>query len=393
VSDGKLCEVAYPEVTSVDIFSWDHDFATGLDDVDHQHHHLVTLINEFGTLVSHNNVQTNDLEKLYAELVSYTQYHFAEEKKLMTESSLDSRHVSHHENEHQNFLQEVTLMHQQMLSVSGETGQELFEFLMNWLVYHILGSDMSMARQHAAIRNGSPAQDAFLGEERAVDKATRLLLGSLNKLFHQVSRRNRQLNELNQSLETKVEQRTRELSEANRQLGVLALTDTLTGVSNRRYAMQMLDRLWEESAAKTQSLSCLMIDADGFKVINDTYGHDAGDLVLRELAKQLIHAVRTDDIVCRLGGDEFLVICLNTSLDGALYLARQTHARVADMTVPVAGGAWHGSISVGVAERTAAMQRPEDLLKAADLGVYAAKNAGRNCVKTGDDISVPADVV
>jgi diguanylate cyclase (GGDEF)-like protein/hemerythrin-like metal-binding protein len=366
----------------MDIFLWDNNLETGLAEVDQQHKRLVTVTNEFGLRVSREDLNPEDLEEIFAELVSYTQYHFEEEEKLMAESQVDSRHASQHELEHQNFLRDVTLMHQQMHSALDENARELFQFLMNWLVYHIMGSDMSLARQIVAIQRGQQPQAAFLGEERAVDKATGLLLKSLNNLFQQVTHRNKQLNELNQTLEMKVAERTRALSEANRKLGELALTDGLTGLSNRRHAMQILEHLWEESRQQSLPLASIMLDADGFKAINDAFGHAAGDRVLCELAKQLRHTVRTDDVVCRLGGDEFLIICPRTDLAGALQVARHTHAAISALTVPVPGGVWQGSISVGVAEKTAAMQRPEDLLKIADQYAYAAKDAGKNCVKT-----------
>jgi hemerythrin len=90
--------------------------------------------------------------------------------------------------------------------------------------------------------------------------------------------------------------------------------------------------------------------------------------------------VRTDDIVCRLGGDEFLVICTGTPLAGALKLAEKIRLDVEKLKIPVGAGAWSGSISVGVAGRTAAMQSLEDLIKKADQGVYVAKRNGRNRV-------------
>ncbi len=175
--------------------------------------------------------------------------------------------------------------------------------------------------------------------------------------------------------------KTLDLSEANQKLGELAATDVLTGLSNRRHAMQILERLWAESTENNAPLACIMIDADDFKEINDSYGHDSGDTVLCELAKELQYAVRTDDIVCRLGGDEFLIICPNTNKEGAIHIANITHAKISELKVKVAGGAWQGSISVGVAVKTASMNSPGDLMKAADRGVYAAKEAGRNCVR------------
>jgi diguanylate cyclase (GGDEF)-like protein len=206
------------------------------------------------------------------------------------------------------------------------------------------------------------------------------LLNALNGLFHQLSARNRELSELNQTLENRVKERTSELAFTNHKLEELSLTDVLTGLPNRRYAMQQLSLQWEESVKNNTSLSCMIVDADHFKEINDTSGHDAGDKVLRKLSRTLKYSIRTDDMVCRLGGDEFFIICPNTPLDGALRVAEQMLKTVSTLRVPVEKGEWVGSISVGVAVRQSNMSSPEDLIKAADQGVYAAKRNGRNCV-------------
>jgi len=258
--------------------------------------------------------------------------------------------------------------------------EPLLKFLTYWLAFHILGTDQSMARQVKAIQRGQNPVDAFSAEEVQKEGATEPLLHALNGLFHQVSERNRELLELNQTLEEKVAERTRELLEANQRLEELALTDVLSGLPNRRHAMVRLANDWAESLKNGTPLACMMIDADGFKQINDNYGHDAGDEVLRQLSKNLRYSVRTDDIVCRLGGDEFLIICPRTTLTGALHAAELIRQSIAALRVQAGDGVWTGSISVGVSERTPEMRSPEDLLKAADEGVYTAKRNGRNCV-------------
>lgn len=107
--------------------------------------------------------------------------------------------------------------------------------------------------------------------------------------------------------EEELKQKTQNLFESNLKLEKLATTDALTGLANRRFAMKALERLWEESEQYHKPLACMMIDADNFKEINDIYGHDAGDTVLCQLANELKGTVRTDDIVCRLGGMNFLL--------------------------------------------------------------------------------------
>jgi hemerythrin len=107
--------------------------------------------------------------------------------------------------------------------------------------------------------------------------------------------------------------------------------------------------------------------------------------VLRQLSRHLRYAVRTDDVVCRLGGDEFLIICANTSQAGALQVAETMRKAVSELRVPAGIGVWKGSVSVGVSTRTEQMNSLEDLIKNADEGVYVAKRNGRNCVVGSND--------
>lgn len=385
----KECDNPSTRIDRMDIavksFRWDAHFETGLADVDQQHQYLVDLINHFGELLTQTaHVSQDSLEAVLKELTAYSQYHFSEEHDLMRRAGIDARHFEMHLQVHENFLQEVTRLGQAVLQ-NSDTAESLLKFLIYWLASHILGTDQSMARQIRAIESGQTPEDAYLEEKAVNEEVIEPLLQALNGLFHEISERNRALLELNHTLEDRVAERTRALSEANHLLQEIALTDVLTGLPNRRHAMARLTQAWAESSRDATPLACMMIDADGFKQINDRYGHDAGDEVLRRLSRQLRYAVRTDDVVCRLGGDEFLIICPATALEGALQIAAATRQEIADMRVAVGdGGEWSGSISVGVAARTADMLCLEDLIKAADAGVYLAKRNGRNRVERGN---------
>lgn len=363
-------------------FHWDKHFVTGLPEIDQQHHQLVDIINVFGSLLAKNSLESDDLEQTFKKLAEYARYHFQEEERLMGEIGVDRRLLDAQIEAHQNFFHEVAAMHAAISNHHPEGASQLLDFLIHWLAYHILGADQNMARQIKAIQAGASPSECYEKEDVAGVNATGPLLGALNNLFQQVSARNKELVQLNRSLEVKVKERTKALSEANLHLEELALTDVLTGLPNRRHAMRRLAELWDESGQKKTPLVCMMIDADDFKAINDTYGHDAGDLVLGELAKTLSHSFRNDDIVCRLGGDEFLVICPNTDLAGALHVAELAGTAVAKRHVPAGKGVWQGSISIGVAARTPETKSFEELITVADRAVYIAKHDGKNCVRT-----------
>ncbi len=363
-------------------FHWTKTYDTGLSEVDLQHRYLVDTINEFGSIMIQDQVAFDDIEQVFKKLADYTQYHFEEEEILMNQVGIDKRHFDDHHKKHKDFLHEVTSMYAGMSEENSDAARYLFDFLTRWLVYHILGADMNMARQIHAIQSNVAPDIAYENEERAGDEATEPLLVALNGLFEQVATRNKELLLLNHSLEEKVAERTQELLEANRHLEELSLTDVLTGLPNRRHAMRSLSFLWEEARQTDSPLVCMMIDADHFKAVNDTYGHDAGDTVLFELAKTLQHSLRNDDIVARLGGDEFFIICPNTDIENGMNVAEIICKTVSELRVPTGDGAWHGSISVGVAAVTPDMKNYDELMKVADQGVYIAKQDGKNCVRT-----------
>ncbi|HEY3433928.1 MAG TPA: diguanylate cyclase [Rhodocyclaceae bacterium] len=171
-----------------------------------------------------------------------------------------------------------------------------------------------------------------------------------------------------------------ELAVTNRKLQQVALTDFLTGFPNRRYAMARLQQDWAATTRNQRALSCMVIDVDLFKQINDSYGHDVGDAVLKQTAQAIKTALRTEDVICRMGGDEFLAICPDADLDAAMLCAERVRQAVAALRVNAAGTTITGSVSVGVAQRLPNMANLDALIKRADEGVYLAKSGGRNCV-------------
>jgi len=362
-------------------FTWGSQFITGLTEVDQQHEELVNMVNRVGEKLSEHTLTEEFLLTSFRKLTDYAQVHFVTEEKLMTEVQVDVRHIRQHIQQHGDFVNDISSQLALINIDDPEECRPFFEYLVHWLAYHILGTDKNMAKQVQAIRDGETAQRAFEQLEKETSRETEPLLAAIYGLFALVSERNNKLLELNQTLEEKVAARTRELSDANKELEVISITDHLTQLPNRRFAMNQLELLYQESRRLQRPLSCLMVDADNFKAINDTYGHDAGDTVLIQLAKELQHSVRSDDIVCRLGGDEFFIVCPNTDLAGALYLAEHTKSKVGALKVRAGEGYWYGSVSIGAACTNDDICDVDTLMKTADQSVYLAKQAGRNCVK------------
>lgn len=363
-------------------FIWTRDFETGLSTVDEQHHRLVDLINELSDSFINQTVSAKQSTTLYCELKDYAHYHFSEEEMLMASSGIHPKELDHHKKVHGDFISKVSLMERQFNLESEQDGRAVLDFLYQWLAHHILGEDQSMARQIAAIARGCSPSKALEDEKSRKGKdSVEPLVQALSRMLDLLTHKSAEMAELNLHLEEMVQVRTKELEAANGKLTSIALTDALTELPNRRHVMSMLTELWQQKQVDDKPLSCMLIDADYFKEVNDNYGHDAGDTVLYKLGKALLHSVRNDDFVARLGGDEFFIICPNTDLHSCLHLASKILERVIALHVPTGEGSWHASISIGVAQRTADMQSPEDLMKCADRGLYMAKNAGRGCFR------------
>ncbi|PLX67409.1 MAG: diguanylate cyclase response regulator [Azoarcus sp.] len=181
-----------------------------------------------------------------------------------------------------------------------------------------------------------------------------------------------------------------ELAISNRRLQEVALTDALTGFPNRRYAIDRMHQEWVTATRNRRPLSCMIIDLDGFKLINDTHGHDVGDMVLRQAADALREALRGQDVICRTGGDEFLVICPETGLTSAMICAERLRASVDALLIETGGPALELTVSIGVAMRDGAMADLDALIKQADRGAYMAKRQGRNRVASVQQPEAPA---
>jgi two-component system cell cycle response regulator len=161
----------------------------------------------------------------------------------------------------------------------------------------------------------------------------------------------------------------------------LSVKDALTGLFNRRFMESHLKSLVEEATATGRALSILVADIDLFKGINDAHGHAAGDSVLKEFAARLRRNTRASDLVCRLGGEEFVILMPDTDMQGACQIGERLRSCIATDPFPVDGGrAVAITTSVGVATVESKFDTPRALFGRADRALYSAKRGGRNRV-------------
>ncbi len=164
------------------------------------------------------------------------------------------------------------------------------------------------------------------------------------------------------------------------QLREQAIRDALTNLFNRRYLEDTLERELARAAREGYPLCIVMMDIDHFKVVNDTYGHEAGDLVLKTLADMVTKQSRQGDFVCRYGGEEFVLVMPNITVEVAKERVGSLHRSIAAHYIPFGRFNLNVTVSMGISSFPTQGGTKEDLLRAADRALYAAKNAGRNRV-------------
>lgn len=182
------------------------------------------------------------------------------------------------------------------------------------------------------------------------------------------------LRETNRQLHARIE----EIGRLQVALQELAVRDSLTGLYNRRYLDETLEREVSRARREGNPLSLVMLDIDYFKRVNDTYGHQVGDEALRMLATTLLADIRAEDVACRYGGEEFLILLPNMPLETAMQRAEAWRKAVEELSVVLGNFHITFTVSLGVAAYPEHGKTPDDLTRCADQALYRAKNQGRN---------------
>lgn len=159
-----------------------------------------------------------------------------------------------------------------------------------------------------------------------------------------------------------------------------SIKDVMTGLYNRRFIEEMADSIISGIHRRGTTLGFLMCDIDYFKKTNDQYGHDVGDIVLKEAADIISRNVRSSDIVIRYGGEEFLILLIDSASGNAMAIAEKIRAKMEETKIKIPGGVIQKTISIGVSEMPADSHNFWESVKYADVALYKAKKSGRNCV-------------
>ena len=185
-----------------------------------------------------------------------------------------------------------------------------------------------------------------------------------------------------ESLEVLVEERTKELQAIQKELTSMVNKDPLTNLYNRRYFNDVSQVLLNLARREKDGLSFMMIDIDRFKLVNDTYGHLVGDIVLKELAHVLLKVTRNSDVVIRFGGEEFFIILPNIHIKGALKIAQKIRERIKDLDIHIKNNVdklIKFTVSIGITECYCDDDKDVDtIVRRADEAMYEAKHNGRD---------------
>ena len=230
----------------------------------------------------------------------------------------------------------------------------------------------------------------FTREKAAAKQATEVALHLASEVNRSHEEKIRLQEKANQELEAKVVERTRELQntlsrleDANQQLEALSNTDQLTGLKNRRYFTKYYEEEFRRSIRNQQPISVVVLDIDHFKQVNDTYGHLAGDLCLKQVAEVIsFHTQRPGDMAVRFGGEEFVIMLPDTDVEGAGKVSEYIREQVEKLDINADGTHFQVTISLGIASVIPSDSwTPEQLLGKADAALYQAKSNGRNRVE------------
>ncbi len=283
---------------------------------------------------------------------------------------------------------EVQVAHEGRTGIALALKMEPHIIITDWQLPDMEGTDLCRALRDAVIGQGiyMLILTARTGDDETVEAFEAGVDDVVAKPFHprvlqarlHAARRAWSLREEIRRDRSEIRRFAGELVIASRRLQDHALNDPVTGLPNRRHAMERLQQEWSAGTRGGGTLSCILIGIDRLKQVNDALGYDTGDRVLQEIASRMRGVARKNDVLCRIGGGDFLMICPDTALTPAVQCATRLQDQVAGGSFNCNGCPVEIAISTGVAARGPDMQGPADLIMAADQALEHVRRSGRN---------------
>lgn len=362
-----------------EVFPWNENFETGIAIIDEQHRELVDLLNQLSnTLVSGD---TPELERTFDKLAAYAKLHFDTEEEVWTPYFGDDPWLKDHQENHAAFIPSVNELKQEQVNKPlREVVEHIIKFLIRWLAFHIIDNDRRMAVVVRNMESGHSLDEAKDISEEQMEGATRVLIDTVLNMYDGLSSRTLEL------MRERVERRKAEeqLRLVNRDLEILAITDQLTGLFNRRYFDEVFRHELGRAKRERRNLTFIMVDIDFFKLLNDHYGHLQGDAALKKLGNRLSELCRRPgDYAFRLGGEEFGLIITDQSSEHGKEFAEKIRAAIEALSIPNEPSkiADHLTVSIGVVSKVPqSADTTDSYIGHADRRLYRAKELGRNRV-------------
>jgi hemerythrin len=368
------------------IFPWNSYFEVGVPEIDAQHKKLVALINKICSLALNEEDHNEAVNLMFQELIDYTNYHFDFEEKLYQKSGIPRKILDSHKVKHVSLVTQVTeLKNKHYTGKDNNLNlEEILASLVLWLANHILYDDLFMCTIIRHLKNGVSVAEV----EDVVEKEIDVSKSNIAKvMIAMINVSNASFKELRKEIvfrrqiEAKLKEEIYTRKEAQKKLEYLAMHDSLTGLPNRLLFEELCELALKKAKRNIHQQATLFIDIDGFKKVNDSLGHKAGDALLVSIAERLKACIRESDVVARIGGDEFVVhLGENCTEENSKKIASQIVESISKPFV-LKDGEVKVSASIGISIYPKNAKSAEELLKMADNAMYVAKRSGKNTYK------------
>lgn len=359
-----------------EIFPWNENFETGIEEIDNQHKSIVILLNKLAYSLTKDEI--SEVEGIFKELSEYANFHFKYEEKIWQEYINDKRLIDLHKDKHISFLPIVEELREKNKNKNRhEQVEEIVLFLIRWLAFHIVDDDKRMALIIKSLKEGKELSEAIYITDEIMSGSLKKLIEAILSMYDDLSIK--AINLIRErTARIKAEE---ELIEINERLRELSITDQLTKLYNRRYFDEVLDRELAKARRYKTHIGLILIDIDHFKNLNDTYGHSYGDTALINVANCFRKTCkRPNDFVFRIGGEEFVILITNEDNQNILSLCKILQNNIKELQIDNPNEVSNYlTLSGGIYSGIPSFEETKDsILKFADEKLYKAKKDGRN---------------